>query len=89
MINALLATSLALVLDFTWARLAAARESGRVLHAVAWNAALDLTGTCAIWLVVDDRWLIIPGILGGAAGLAWGMSVGKKKGPSGEPPGPS
>lgn len=75
---------IAFVLDWIWAKFQTAFKEGDRPRAVLWNAAFDLAGTVAVWLLTGDRWTVLPSLAGGALGLWLGMGA-KEKGPPNGP----
>lgn len=87
MLTATLVFLCSFALDFVYSLFMRAFNAGHVGRAVTYNAGLDLISTAGILLVVDNNWMIIPSLAGGALGIGLGMT--KKKAPGDESSGAS
>lgn len=65
----------AFALDYLWTKLHDAREKRDRRRAVGWGFLVDVVATLAIWVVVDDRWTLLPSLAGGALGLWFGIGA--------------
>lgn len=78
MLTATLVFLCAFALDFVYALFMRAFTAGQIGRAITYNAGLDVISTAGILLVVDNKWMILPSLAGGALGIGLGMARKKK-----------
>jgi hypothetical protein len=64
-------------ISYTWATSVQAISNKKAMKAALWSSALSLAGAVSIISFTENRWLIIPAVIGGAIGTYLSVKFNK------------